>query len=136
MTKHDDIDKDLIETYRARKAPAGLAARIAHAADSITTSAKSALRWAVPAFAMAVLIVALVVLDTAPDDPYARSVAVSLSDIPARSLTLSIGRLGRLPSLASVRPLPSAPKFDLDFSDWKAKRSSTTKRRETTTLPN
>ena len=136
MTKRDDIDKDVIETYRVRKAPAGLAARVTQAADSISRPRTSRLRWVAPAFAMAVLIVAVVVLDTAPDDPYALSVAVSLSDIPTRSLTISTRRIGRLPSLASVRPLPRAPKFDLDFSDLKAKTPSATKRRATTTLPN
>ena len=136
MTDRDGIDKEIVETYRERKAPAGFAARIAHAADSMAPQRNTTLRWAIPAVAMAVLIVAVAVLDIDPSEQYSMTVAVSLSDIPSRPLTISTRRIGRMPSLASVRPLPSAPKFDLDFSELKMKRSSATKRRETTTLPN
>ncbi len=136
MTDRDEIDNEAIEAYRARKAPAGLAARIAQAADATAPPRNTTWRWAIPAAAAAVIIVALAVFDTDPGEQYSMSVAVSLSDIQSRSLTISTRRIGRMPSLASVRPLPSIPKLDLDFSDLKAKRSSATKRREPMTLPN
>ncbi len=119
MTERDAIDKDLIETYRAQRAPADLANRVVRAAASRAPAGPGPLVWLVPATAVCMLAILLYSAGGRDRPEPAPRFAVSLSSIPKRALMMPARRAMHTPSLASLDPLPALPPLGLSLSGLK-----------------
>jgi hypothetical protein len=133
MTDRDPIDKDLIETYRARRAPPDLANRVMRAA-SREPAGRGRLVWLVPATAVCML---AILLYSAGERERAERVppfALSLASIPKRALIFPTRHAVHTPSLASLDPLPALAPVGLSLSGLKGLNSPYETRHDTNTV--